>query len=74
VWLEAISDRDAEPLASSCHETIDSLRRRSDRQPEPPALVQNEPSCYHFRALDSRVFATLSATMAAVTIGDCYRS
>jgi hypothetical protein len=22
------------------------------RQPEPPALVLNEPSCYHFRMLD----------------------
>jgi hypothetical protein len=25
------------------------------RQPEPPALVLNEPSCYHFRVLDPRL-------------------
>jgi hypothetical protein len=25
------------------------------RQPEPPALVTNEPSCYHFRVLDPRL-------------------
>jgi hypothetical protein len=24
-------------------------------QPEPPALVLNEPSCYHFRVLDPRL-------------------
>ena len=41
------------------------------RQLEPPALVLNEPSCYHLRALDPRIFAILSATMAAVTIGLC---
>ncbi len=32
------------------------------RQPEPPTLVLEEPSCYHFRVLDPRVAATLSAT------------
>ena len=41
------------------------------RQPEPPALVLNEPSCYHFRVLDPRVFAILSAIMNVVTIGHC---
>ena len=44
----------------------------SDRQPKPPALVLNEPNCYHFRVLDPRVFSILSATRAAVTIGGCY--
>jgi len=24
-------------------------------QPEPPALILNEPSCYHFRAFDPRL-------------------
>ncbi len=42
------------------------------RQPQPPTLVPKEPSCYHFRVLDPRVFAILSATLAAVTIGRCY--
>jgi len=28
---------------------------RSAGQLEPPALVQNEPSCYHFRVLDPRL-------------------
>ena len=27
----------------------------SARQPEPPTLVLNEPSCYHFRVLDPRL-------------------
>ena len=44
------------------------------RQPEPSALVLNEPSCYHFRVLDPRVCAILSATMNAVTIGHCYHN
>jgi hypothetical protein len=39
------------------------------REPEPPALVLNELDCYHFRVLDPRVFATLSATRDAATIG-----
>ena len=42
------------------------------RESEPPALVQNEPSCYHFRVLDPRVFAILSVTSDAATIGHCY--
>jgi hypothetical protein len=42
------------------------------REPKPPALVLNEPSCYHFRVLDPCVFAIRSATLAAVTIGHCY--
>ena len=42
------------------------------RQPEPPTLVLNESSCYHFRVLDPRVAATLSATMNVATIGHCY--
>ena len=42
------------------------------RQPQPAALVQDEPGCYHIRALDPRASAILSATMAAVTIGHCY--
>jgi hypothetical protein len=41
------------------------------RQPKPPALL-NQPSCYHFRIVDPRVFAILSATTTAVTIGHCY--
>jgi hypothetical protein len=41
------------------------------RQPEPPALVLNEPSCYHFRVLDPRVFAIVSATLNVATIGRC---
>jgi hypothetical protein len=44
-------------------------RLGSARQPEPPTLVL---SCYHFRALDPRAAATLSATRDAVTIGRCY--
>jgi hypothetical protein len=43
-------------------------------QPEPSALVTREPSCYHFRVLDPRVCAILSATIAAVTIGHCYHN
>jgi len=35
-------------------------------------LVTNESDCYHFRVLDPRVSATLSATLAAITIGHCY--
>jgi hypothetical protein len=42
------------------------------REPEPPALVQNEPSCYHVRVLDPRVSATLSATTSVAMIGHCY--
>ena len=42
------------------------------RQPEPPALVTSESGCYHFRVLDPRVFATLSVTCDAATIGHCY--
>jgi hypothetical protein len=45
-------------------------QERLARQPEPPALVLNEPSCYHFRVRDPRV----SATLAAVTIGHCYHN
>ncbi len=41
---------------------------------EPPTLVLSEPSCYHFRVLDPRVFAIRSATIAAVTIGPCSHS
>jgi hypothetical protein len=41
-------------------------------QLKPPTLVLNEPSCYHFRVLDPSASATLSATIAAVTIGHCY--
>jgi hypothetical protein len=41
------------------------------RQPEPPALVLNEPSCYHFRVLDPGGSATLSATLNVATIGHC---
>ena len=47
---------------------------RSAGRPEPPTPVLNEPSCYHFRVLDPRVFAILSATLAAVTIGHCYHN
>ena len=43
----------------------------SARQPEPSTLVLNDPSCYHFRAFDPRVFAILSVSVAAVTIGWC---
>ena len=43
--------------------TCATRRRRLARQPEPPTLVLNEPSCYHFRALDSRVSAVRSSTM-----------
>ncbi len=39
-----------------------------------PTLVVDEPICYHSRVLDPRVFAILSATMAAVTIGHCYHN
>jgi hypothetical protein len=42
------------------------------RQPEPPALVLDQPNCYHFRVLDPRGFAILAATRAAITIGHCY--
>jgi hypothetical protein len=38
------------------------------RQTEPPAVVLNEPSCYHFRVLDPRVSAIFSATMATATV------
>ena len=60
-----------------CSQPLALLRdRRSSllltREPEPAALVQDEPGCYHFRVLDPRVFAILSATLAAVTIGHCY--
>jgi hypothetical protein len=41
------------------------------RQPEPSAPVLNEQDCYHFRVLDPRVSAILSATMNVVTIGHC---
>ena len=39
----------------------------SARELEPPALVPNEPSCYHFRVFDRRGFAIISVTVAAVT-------
>jgi hypothetical protein len=39
-------------------------RNLSAREFEPSALVLNEPSFYHFRALDPRVSAIFSATMA----------
>jgi len=42
------------------------------RQLAPPTLVLNEPSCYHFRVRDPRVFAILSATVKVVTIGHRY--
>jgi hypothetical protein len=42
------------------------------RQPEPPALVQNEPGCYHFRVLDPRVSVIGAATLNVATIGHCY--
>ena len=45
---------------------------RSARQSKPSAIVLNEPSCYHFRVLDPRGFATLSATRDAATIGHFY--
>jgi hypothetical protein len=32
--------------------TVDRTHFESPRQPEPSALVLNEPNCYHFRALD----------------------
>jgi hypothetical protein len=35
---------------------------------EPSALLLDDSTCYHFRILDPRVFATL----AAATIGHCY--
>ena len=41
------------------------------RQPEPPTPVLNEPDCCHFRVLDPRVFAILSATVTVITIGPC---
>jgi hypothetical protein len=44
------------------------------RQAEPPTLVTNESDCYHFRVLDPRVSANLSATMNVVTIGHCSHS
>ena len=34
------------------HVVRSAVRARSTRQPEPPALVLNEPSCYHFRVFD----------------------
>ena len=43
----------------------------SASQPEPSALVLKKPSCYCFRVLDPRVFAIISVTVAAVTIGSC---
>lgn len=46
----------------------------SARQPEPSALVLNESSCYHFRVLDPRAFAAVSATLNVATIGCCYYS
>jgi hypothetical protein len=48
------------------------IRLLLTREPEPSALVLNEPRCYHFRVLDPRGFAILPATLAAVTIGRCY--
>lgn len=34
---------------------LEGAPRSSARQPEPPALILNEPSCYHFRVLDPRL-------------------
>jgi hypothetical protein len=51
--------------------TVDQPPLDSAGQPEPPALVLNEPSCYHFRVLDPAFFRDLSATSDAVTIGSC---
>jgi hypothetical protein len=42
------------------------------RQPEPPALVLNNSSCYHFRAIDPPRCARLSATTPLAIIGHCY--
>jgi hypothetical protein len=44
----------------------------STRRCSEATLVTNEPNYYQIRVLDSRVFAILSATLAAVTIGHCY--
>jgi hypothetical protein len=33
--------------------------------------VLSEPSCYHFRVLDPRVFAIRCVTVAAATTGSC---
>jgi hypothetical protein len=60
-------DRRSRPLAICA-----TRQQRLARQLEPPTRVLNEPDCYHFRVLDPRVFAILSATLAAVTIGHCY--
>ena len=46
----------------------------SSCQTEPPTPVLNEPSCYHFRVPESRVFAIVSATSDAVTIGHWYHT
>jgi hypothetical protein len=40
--------------------------------PQPAAIVLDQLTSYHFRVLDPRVFAILSATRDAVTIGHCY--
>jgi hypothetical protein len=42
------------------------------RQPEPPALVTSETACYNITDLESGGSVTLSATIAAVTIGRSY--
>ena len=62
------------PLLRPSHDdlSVDQTPFDSARQPEPAALVQDEPGCYHFRVLDPRVFAILSATMNVITIGHCY--
>ncbi len=63
-----------EDLAKDWRRQPRSDRRSSlllTRQPEPPALVLNEPGCYHFRVLDPRESAILSATMNVITIGPC---
>ena len=39
--------------------------------PQPTAPVLNDPSCYHFRVLEFRVYAILSATSDAAMIGHC---
>jgi len=41
--------------------------------PKPPALVLNEPTCYHFRALDPTVSLSRALICALAGIGDCYR-
>src|SRR5438309_7747788 len=40
-----------------------SLGSLLTRQPEPPAVVLNEPSCYHFRVLDPRLTLRFSADL-----------